>query len=108
MQNWTGNIDVTAGQSVMSEVKLVTGTDGIVSVSMLATTVEFSITGGTVDSTPCLSDVLQSVVVASLSPEAEGYALRVTVEALSDGVATADWLVVSGSSALGFPVLTVG
>lgn len=109
-RSWAGSVGVAVGQGIVVETRLVWSSDSVVRLEMDTPLcqIEFAATVAGIESLSQYDDCIRSVEVVSLAPDADGHLLRVTVAAAEDGLAFAEWSVVSGDADLGQPSLTVG
>lgn len=107
MQQWSGSIDLIAGQAVIAEVRVTASGQGIVRLALdrPACQLDYAVSAAGIESLSQYDDCIRSVEVVSLAPDADGHLLRITVAAAEGGLASADWSVVSGDAGLEQPSL---
>jgi len=95
MQHWSGSIDLIAGQAVIAAVRVTASGQGVVRLALdrPACQLDYAVSAAGIESLSQYDDCIQSVEVVSLA-------------AAEDGLACADWSVVSGDAGLEQPSLT--
>jgi hypothetical protein len=104
MQSWSGGADVTTGQMIVAETRVICSTSCSASLTVpdLGVDIPFAIGGNVPEYSP--PDCVAGIEAVALL---DGISARVTICAPTDTTLTATWTVASGTASLESPSLTV-
>lgn len=104
MQSWSGGADVTTGQIIVAETRVICSSSCIarLTVADLGVDIPFAVSVGLPEMSP--PDCVTGIEILTLP---DGLSARVIIYAPNDAMLTATWAVVSGIASLESPSLTV-
>lgn len=98
MQNWTGSVNVTAGQVIATCTQVYHDGDCVVRLTTVNpnSSSDYIVTQYGVDRSAMNDDFTTSIEITDMSPVENTYSIRLSMAVQNDGQSLAEWQIVDG------------